>query len=303
MKADETHPGGELRPDDAIPAEGVSRIMRRDETSEVLLAGPVGSGKTTILVALYELFNQGPVAGLLFAGSATLAGFERICHAGRAGSQRVVPDTIRTNPSSGAAFLHLRVADPTTAPAKTASLLVSDVTGEAFQDARDFAEPTMLPRSLWRRADVLCVLLDGGKFANDAKKHLVRTDARGLLRAARESRLLSPLCRLALVTTKWDLIVDDTTRSFVSECEDALVVQFGSDFQSVSRHRIAARPGTERAQFAYGVPGLLTDWISREPATSCIAIPNGGSLPGLSAFAKHFWEVSPNPGSGVLHAV
>src|ERR1019366_2903409 len=104
---------------------------------------------TTIVVGLYELFNEGPVGGLLFGGSATLAGFERICHPGRAVSGLQSADTLRTNPHIDAAFLHLRVADTAGTVSKTASVLISDVTGEAFDEARDNAEPRAFPKPLW----------------------------------------------------------------------------------------------------------------------------------------------------------
>ena len=80
--------------------------------------------------------------------SETLVGFERICHLGRPESGLAAPDTLRTNPSNGAAFLHLRVANTTTGSPKAASVLISDVTGEAFEEARNVSEPTILGRRL-----------------------------------------------------------------------------------------------------------------------------------------------------------
>ena len=48
-----------------------STHARELTTRVVVLAGPVESGKTTILTSLYESFRKGPVAGHRFAGSAT----------------------------------------------------------------------------------------------------------------------------------------------------------------------------------------------------------------------------------------
>jgi hypothetical protein len=275
---------------DALAAHALKVVTGRDETSIVLLAGPVGCGKTTIVVGLYELFNEGPVGGLLFGGSVTLAGFERICHWGRTASGGAAPETIRTNPSSGAAFLHLRVVDTSTGIPKSASILISDVTGEAFDEARDVSEPTIIPRPIWQRADVICLALDGERLATTTKRQVVRSGARSLLRAARESRLISKSCRLAVVTTKWDLITSSETEEFVAETESLLREQYGPDFQSISFHRIAARPTSSRVPYAYGLPGLLTEWISRIPSKPKIAVPAPDENSGLSDFAHLFWE-------------
>ncbi len=275
---------------EALVAVDIGAVTGRDETTVVLLAGPVASGKTTILVSLFELFNQGPVGGLLFAGSETLVGFERICHPGRVISNRDTPDTIRTNPSSPTAFLHIRVADTTTAPPRVASLLISDVTGEAFDEARDVAEPTIIPRQLWLRADIVCVVLDAGKMSVATKRQLVRTEARGLLRSATESKLLSPSCRLVVVTTKCDLIKSTQTDDFIGETESLLSNQFGACFASVKCHRIAARPTSSKVPYAYGVPALLTDWVAKRPCKTALAVPSHLEKSAFNAFARSFWD-------------
>jgi hypothetical protein len=207
----------------------------------ILLAGPFGCGKTTIIVGLYELFNQGPVGGLLFGGSETLAAFERICHPGRVPSGLRSPKTIRTNPSSGVTFFHVRVGEERDESVEIASVLISEVSGEAFDEARDQSEPTMVTRVLWRRADMICVIMDGEKLAAPTKRHSVRAYAKSLLRAVREAGHVSAGCRLALVTTKWDLITSSEAEDFVEETELLLGQLYGLDFKAVSCHRIAAR--------------------------------------------------------------
>ena len=61
----------------------------------VVLAGPVDSGKTTLLTSLYELFQWGTVADQLFAGSTTLPAFEQRCHLARTVSGGEIADTGR----------------------------------------------------------------------------------------------------------------------------------------------------------------------------------------------------------------
>lgn len=274
---------------EALGTSEVRQVTARDDTTVVLMAGAIASGKTTILVSLYELFNAGSVGGLIFGGSATLAGFERICHPGRAASGRSIPETVRTTRARGASFLHLRVVDETPV-ARTTSLLISDVTGEAFTEARDVAEPTIVSESIWRRADVVCVVLDGQQMSIATRRQVVRSDARTLLRAARESKRISSNCRLMLVTTKWDTVVSEDTEAFVTETEALLTKLFGCDFGAVTVHRIAARPTLGSAVYAHGVPGLLTDWLSRGPSKSIIAVPEAVAGSPLNAFAQSFWN-------------
>src|SRR6266849_823521 len=276
---------------EALAADALRTVTARDETTVILLAGPIGCGKTTILISLYELFNEGPVGGLLFGGSATLAGFERICHPGRVTSGLSAPDTVRTSRSSGAAFLHIRVTDTSGGPPRTSSVLVSDVTGEAFVEARDVSEPTIITRPLWRRAGLICVVLDGEGMSLTTKRHAVRAGARSLLRSAHESNLIPHNCRLALITTKWDLVKPGDAEDFVTETESLLVKQYASSFESVSCHRIAARPTSNRVPYAYGVPRLLTEWVSRDRSKPAIAMPDTVKDSGLNDFSRAFWQL------------
>lgn len=292
-----------LSSSEALPAEALKLVTSRDRTTFVLLAGSVGSGKTTIVVSLYELLNDGPVGGFLFGGSETLAGFEQICHTGREVSGRSVAETVRTNPSSEAAFLHLRLADMTTGSPSLSSVLISDVTGEAFDQARDFADPTIVPRPLWRRADMICLILDGQRLSSPTKRHVVRTEARSLLGSARASKLISAWCRLAIVTTKWDLVTSVETEAFVKDTEALLLDQYGSDFAAVSSHRIAARPSSQAVPYAYGIPNLLTEWMSRAPEKVTTKVPPFTHQSPLSLFVRAFWERERKALEGTLNVI
>lgn len=272
----------------ALTASEVNRVTARDETIVVLLAGPVGSGKTTILISLYELFNQGPVAGQLFGGSDTLIGFEQICHPGRVASGLSIPETTRTSRTVGAEFLHLRVSDASGDVPNTTSLLVSDVTGEAFTEARDVTDPTIVSREMWRRADVICLLMNGENLASRTNRQAEKNEARLLLRAACESNFVTERCRLIVVTTKWDTVVTQEAQAFCEECDQSLRSQFSVKFKTVTSHQIAARPTSARVPYAYGVPRLMLDWITRPPSLPVIARPSSKSV-GPGVLAKAFW--------------
>src|SRR5437868_1064496 len=83
-------PGAELDEHEAR-ALAVARANRL-----IVIAGPASSGKTTLVVSIYELFQWRAVPDWLFSGCATFRGFELRSHPSRIASERVVPYTDRT---------------------------------------------------------------------------------------------------------------------------------------------------------------------------------------------------------------
>src|SRR5919198_2499191 len=104
------------------------RVTRAGISRVIVLAGTADSGKTTLVTALYELFQNGLFAGYLFAGSETLPALERRCHLGRIDSGRAAAETARTLAGGGQRWLHLRVRAATNGGA-VRELLVSEIAG------------------------------------------------------------------------------------------------------------------------------------------------------------------------------
>jgi energy-coupling factor transporter ATP-binding protein EcfA2 len=112
-----------------------ARLQAARLTRLIVVAGPPGAGKTTLVTSLYELFQKKSVGGISFAGSSTLPAFERRCHISRTASERSQPDTERT-PYGEVRYLHIRVgADDLRY--NPLDLLFTDVSGESFERARD----------------------------------------------------------------------------------------------------------------------------------------------------------------------
>src|SRR5438876_9938239 len=78
------------------PAE-VDEFLRWRSATFVTIIGERDSGKTTLILAIYDRFLEGPFAGCLFTGSRTLIGFEKRSHLARAESGRSQPDTPHTS--------------------------------------------------------------------------------------------------------------------------------------------------------------------------------------------------------------
>src|SRR4051812_46965051 len=73
---------------DTLNLDGGSRLLRAGETRIIAVIGPSDAGKTSLIASLYDLFQEGPVAGVEFARSRSLHAFERTCHDARAASRR-----------------------------------------------------------------------------------------------------------------------------------------------------------------------------------------------------------------------
>lgn len=147
---------------ETLDLEGVFSITRNTLCRIVVVAGSEDAGKTTLIASLYERFQRGPVGGYSFGGSHTTLGFERRCHLARAACRGLSPDTTRTPLGAGQRFLHLAIAH-SDRPTQRRDLIISDVSGEFFRQARDSREEAR-KLAFVGRADHFVLLLDGAKL-------------------------------------------------------------------------------------------------------------------------------------------
>lgn len=254
-------PSGEALTD-AIAGE----VARDAVTRLIVVAGPVGSGKTTILTSIYEGFLMGPVANLLFKGSRTLVGFERRCHLGRIESGRESASTSHTSIREGVAFLHIEVA-PTraTAGAQRTHLLLSDISGELFRRLRDSSDAIAGLNGL-RRADNLCVVVDGERLTRREDRYAAANDTRSILRSILESGILPDACAIDLVISKWDVVASlespqqKETLKYI-EMFKQIISSLVSQTRVLTFNEVAARPTSQKLPFAHGVPTLMKQWV------------------------------------------
>src|ERR1700722_16629262 len=243
-----------------------SGVTRQGVTRVVVLAGPSGSGKTTILTSLFDSFLEAPFANLLFAGSRTLVGFESLCHDARVASGRSYPHTVHTRVEA-LDFLHLRLAFPSAGLLGPQNLLLSDISGERFKALRDSSD-SVKAMPMLRRADHLCIVIDGEKLMDASERHSARSDARTLLRSLVESGMLRPDCRIEVVFAKWDVVITNTAQealaSFILDTRKALQ-ETAAKLANPQFFEIAARPRNSRVPFAFGLPTLLRYWL-QEPS-------------------------------------
>jgi hypothetical protein len=254
---------------EALTAAQASDVARSGPTKVIIIAGPYGSGKTTILTSLFEAFQEAPFGNYTFRGSRTLVGFERRSHLGRKESGQEYADTPHTSAGEGVRFLHLSLAFRSQLGLDYANLLLSDISGELFKRLRDASDSVNELVSL-DRANHLCLVIDGQKIVDRETRHVARNDSRSILRSILESGRLARDCAIEIAITKWDLVVEafqregvTDLRSFVEETLRA--VQGVATGYEVRVHEVAARPPVvAKVPFAHGLPTLLRSWMDHD---------------------------------------
>jgi hypothetical protein len=255
--------GGELSEQDAVAIE------RAVPTRLVVVAGPAGCGKTTLIISLYELFQWQHVSGYLFAGSRTLPGFERRCFDSRIASERDRAETRRTRYADDEAhYLHLAVARIADVRLRI-DFLFTDLSGESFERARDSTTECQ-QLSFLRRTEHFIVLLDGEKFTEPAKRWAIIQEAQLLLRSCLDSGMLGKNTFIEVMMAKFDYFEVASDRS---EC-DAAYTAMQNDFRARFENRLgrlifsetAARPLPNRnLDFGHGLSGLLERLVGSTP--------------------------------------
>jgi hypothetical protein len=185
----------------ALDTEGANSLAAERRPTVLVLAGAVGTGKTSVYAAIYERLGRGEFAGWMFAGSRTIAGLEERCFWWRTASGSASPDMPATS-GNALPWLHVRLRDAELRwPAK--DLLLGDFDGERFQQVRDgVTDPRTLP--FLRRADHVGVVIDGARIADETSRVAEGNDVMNLLKELRRPEVVATERSLLLVVTKVD---------------------------------------------------------------------------------------------------
>lgn len=246
-----------------------SLVQTRRVSRVIGIIGPNDAGKTSLLASIYDLLQEGPVAGVGFAGSSTLVGFEKVCHDARFSSRRSSPHTERTTQGSEATFFHLDL-QPTNGT--ILSLLISDRSGEDYLAACDDLS-TAAEFFEVRRADAIALLVNGEHLADSEHRHEVTAITTQIVDALVEARSLRKGSSLAVVLTKHDSVLASPHSERVQQefagVVDSIIANYGSYFRKIDRFAVAASPkDLTRVKRGEGVDRLLEFWLSvvSEPA-------------------------------------
>lgn len=250
--------GGDLTPETA------GCVTRAFLTRLVLLAGEAESGKTTLLATIYEKFNEGPFANLLFAGSETLIGWEKRCYLARVVSGAEKADTERTL-GLQQRLLHLSLRDEGLENSSQ-HLLFTDFSGEVFKLIRDStAECQRL--GILKRTDHFVLLLDGSKVADTRSRHEALNNGMALLRSCIDAGMVGLRSFVDVVFSKYDLVAaaGQPGLDFQAYAVTTITRRFSQRLGRLRFHNVAARPEAHGMEFAYGVAELLRSWVNDSP--------------------------------------
>lgn len=257
----------ELPLGEALTEKEAFEITSSVRTQLLVIAGPVGSGKTTLVASLFHCFQRGPFGGYCFAGSNTLIGFDKRCHEARIASGRSSMDTVRTPPSVDRRFLHLRVRfNKLTESSK--DILISDLSGEDYRDVKDSIDEC---RKLFlvTAADHFILLVDGANLILPDKRQATKNEACMLLRCCLDAGQLGPFSLVDVLFTKWDLVataenVNDQI-GFVNHVQSSIEDRFASHLGRLRFFRVAARPEKGDFKLGEGLDQPFSSWIEDSP--------------------------------------
>ncbi len=241
---------------EALSLAAANRLLRERPARLVALVGERGSGKTTLIGALYDRFQRGEYGGFSFAGSRTLIGFDRVWYLARAAAGATA-DTPRTSLADGLQFYHLRLAHG----GERRDLLLADRAGETYTAARGDQK---LAKDLMEvaRAECVLLLLDGERVANVLERTQATEAVRQSLRAFLDAGMLGKESVVCVVETKGDLLLG-AHDAYLEEFWGRLVRDFGKRTGRLLRARIAARARKVEIAPALGVDSLLSlAWAS-----------------------------------------
>lgn len=248
---------------EALNRADASALQRRRSSRAVGVVGPHYAGKTSLMASVYEILQEGGVAGYSFAGSSTLIGFEMICHDARAASRRPEPHSERTTVGADATFFHLDlgIGQP---PAIT-SLFIGDRSGEDYLATSDELSNAVGFFEL-HRADVVTVLVDGEHLADAKLRHEVKASTPQLIDALVEAGSISSRHRVAIVLTKKDAVAASPHADRVQDDFDEMVAgilrRHEERIVHIASFVVAASPRIANAvKRGEGVSELVAYWM------------------------------------------
>lgn len=228
----------------------------------IAIVGPHDSGKTSLIAGLFDQLQDGPIAGVAFRASKTLHAFEKVCHDARVSSQRGTPHSERTKRGE-VRFFHLGLQH-----GEPLNLLLGDRAGEEYREAGDDASLAVEFIEA-QRADVVTLLVDGKRLADDMSRHNAREETLLILQALNDAAIVPRGTRLAIVLTKNDVVRGssnaDRVEADLAKLTARITEHFAERFAAVGVFRVAASPTEPGVPRGSGISELLQFWLERTP--------------------------------------
>jgi hypothetical protein len=246
----------------SLSAEEVQQNKPARRARVIVLAGSVGSGKTTLVAAAYDAFGSGPAMGYQFAGSDTLMALEQRCHESRIGSGLEVATTARTPRGPSSDFAHIALARD---GGVRSHVYLSDVSGEIFRDV--VTVPTLAADiGALALADRVQLLLDGAAMLKPGLRDIATYDLAILARAISRYGGLKAEAKFDVVLSKLDLIAGDAL-TFANDALDQVRTAIPAERVGYVLKVCARTADRHRARSLQGMEELLAAWTGAQIAT------------------------------------
>jgi hypothetical protein len=246
----------------ALDGDGAYLMCRARPTVIVAMAGPIKSGKTTLIASIHQGFQFPPVCSFAFKRSKTLVGFEEKTYASRAASGALETKTPRTSFAVGQEYYHLWLRSRAKSQLEPQALFL-DMSGEYFERSLDSSEEAR-QLTVLKRANFFAVLLDGRRLASRVTEQSARQNSVALVRRIIEEKLLSAECLIQILITKVDLLLPEFSEGLLA----AWMKDIDQDYlrfkdRKISLAGIAAspKPGSPWP-LRFGVADLVDTWFS-----------------------------------------
>lgn len=244
------------------------RVMEGVGGTVVLCAGAADCGKTTFLARIGEMFANGQFVDWAFAGSLTLAAFERASWRATVLSRHTKPTTLRTHRRENDTFMHIRALG--LGGYRSRNLLISDLAGESFPE---FISSKLSCDGLaaLQRADHLAVFVSGKAIASPSSRHAEADNVTEFLNMVVASRETCASCHLQIVFSRWDMVEASAKRAELEAyCEDMATTiseTFSEHFRSLAFFRTSARPEANFVATDSEIQKIFTFWTSRHESS------------------------------------
>jgi hypothetical protein len=252
---------------DALDPSEAYRFARSGPAPLVLLAGPVRSGKTTLIASVHDRFLAGPFCDYWIAGSETFRAFEQRCFDSRLVSGNVSPKTGRTLPAEGPSLYHtrLRRGGPQGA---VRNLLLMDMSGEFFKEVSD-SRQQLMELGIARQSDHFVLLVSGPMLFSPDVQAKIYANAATLIRRCTEGGVLGSDSRVDVLLTKWDVVstlFPSSADSVLARFSERLKNSYGGHFRRMRITPIAARPHPgSPLPTLWGLEELFRSWVEELP--------------------------------------
>lgn len=196
-----------------VPLSRSYPISSTRQTKLVLILGPVGAGKTTLISRIFDQFHDGSIGDWKFAGSETIVGYESILRLYRSQDVNIIPAVDRTAIKLDPDLFHLNLKKNAE---EIKAALLANLSGELFNNLIQ-ANDTIEDMGYFQRAAHICIVLDGSKLINKAGRSSELRNAHLFLERLAKAKHISNAAVISIVIAKADIFRSAKADGFVAE--------------------------------------------------------------------------------------